>query len=302
MNLEEKIDKLSRFQFIISAFPSREIVIAYIKGFIEGGEKNREIIKLIQYFLKEKYGIDDVLNLWEDQVNHFLYIKNLSWSDGFPILLNEIKAANFFEIEEIDYFDQGSKIEMGIPIEKIEKYNIEIGSIVKLGNKLGDIYKDTKLYNGRIQNPNWELFYPSIDDFKNIVFFSKQKEDEAPVIWKEVPRIFSDLTVEIIDIRKYREKVFLYTELFRIDFDKALKGEEIIINENITYRKKDKSLIDNLSETIFLYRIGAYSILILNSFPKLIAGRTLDLIGSFEHRIWQNYYRGSAGNWMKIKH
>ena len=282
-------------------FKDKWNLISYVEGYIDGNEDNKNLLQLIGLYLNKKYEIDNVLNTWDQQIEHYNDVKGLNWGLGFQALLKEIIENNAFDFTVEDKFDEGEVIEMGAQLQNLESEEIKIGSVIQLANKLEELYKLTALFDGNIKNPNWELFYPSSKDFKSIIFYNKAQENSPPVIWGSIPRIFSGFTAEIIDIRKQDDKIYLYTDLFSIDLSKALKEQEIKIIKKIEYDQKDKAVVEDLSNSIYLYRVGAYSIPALDSFEKLIARRTLELIGTSNPRDWQNYYRGSAGNWMKLK-
>ncbi len=216
---------------------------------------------LFQNFLKgyllEEYGINAEKNSLIIQIDHYAFLKDKSFKDGFGLLLREIKEIKNTRKYEKIY--ENCKSESGLYwASNFEKIKIEgdfleniilknglelkIGDFLELSDKMGDDFKKTYYFDKTLRNPSWELFYPSKLDFQHIDFCfeinqtenqeNTQNEKEAYLCGK-ILRIFSGTINQIKYIIQTENTIFVYTDLFKIDIEKAFEKQEckIIANE-----------------------------------------------------------------------
>jgi len=234
----------------------------------ELGYKNRNygsytgFIELIKTYLSKTYPIDKY-NDWIEQIDHYAFIKELNWTDGFYMLLKEIyEKGNFSRIpiapiKTISFTEVTPKGEEVKELIIKEKTKIKVGDIIKLGDLIGDAYLQTKYYDMSIRNPSWELFRPSDKDFKFIKFFNEDKRhNHMPITYGKVWRIFSGLANTVLSIKKRNKKYFIYTEIFEIDVVGAMKRKEMLLSRKKELPRNACDINENIKIRFEYYRMG----------------------------------------------
>ncbi len=244
------------------------LLTSFFKGYLTSDEK---LEKYIQQYLWRYYDINPHKNSCFEQIDHYAFEKGLDWDKGFMKLMQDIVDKS---PEKEDFWGMGKnkkvlqfkkkpayvydETEYLIP-EVIENtyssiklkngFIVNIGDIIELSDKIGEDYKKTKFYDIDIRNPSWELFYPSEKDFKHIFFYYGGDKIIPPFNFGRVWRLFSNSKSLIKYISIQNETIFLYTDFFKIDIEKAIEEREIKFLQN-----SDASLVlSNFS--LFIYGI-----------------------------------------------
>jgi len=313
MDIKRKIETLLEhlsYRHLLQDYEQEKLEI-FLRGFAAGHEENPILFKKIGYYLKNKYGIDNILNHWISQVEHYSFERNLNWFYGFQALLKEIKETDLKDLEDKREEINPISIELGnrLTAAEISQCPIKIGDVIQLTDKIGEDYKKTKFYNSKMKNPSWELFYPSKKDFQYIKLFHSgdfsdfcQQEKAEPIYWGNVIRIFSEFTAQIIDIRKRNNKIYLYTHIFEIELEQAILGKEIIYGENILFNKNDEDLSIDLKESFSNYVMGLFADEeFTNKFFSCLIYYITHIGHNKQKWHWINHGRSIAGGFYKIK-
>lgn len=226
-----------------------------------------------RYLFKE-YNINNRYNSITEQIDHYAFLKEKSFKDGFILLLDEInnlkntKKYNYLleeKEEDIKFFTnfETHKIE-GKYLDNVVLENgmiLKIGDYLEIGDKIGEDYKKLKSFDATLRNPSWELFYRSTDkDFKHIRFcFGEDEKNTEKYLLGNVWRIFSEIISQIEYIVLEENKIFVYTDIFRIDIEKAFDEQECKIPANETLKKSAsfrKTIGNSLGSFISNYEMG----------------------------------------------
>jgi len=299
---ESLLDLKDCISWGIPSKSDKDNVVSFIKGFIRGSQANIELLILIGIYLKEQYGINNDFNNWIAQIDHYAYLNDKDWFMGINKLLRELYeyegdlllpekkevSDEFVEFEHstefVDYLNLDHEIK------------IKIGDVLKIGNKEGEVYKQTKYYDNSIRNPDWSLFYSSKNDFNRIQFYN-ECEKMYPATFGKVWRIFSDFTTKIKKIIKKDDRWFAYTDLFEIDIKNALTRNEVELVNNQFINKKNIAFEKDLKEQIDNYRIGLLGE-DFNGIESLVRYR-LSLMFLDLDKKWQQNIKNIKGDWYK---
>jgi len=278
-----------------------------LKSFLNGllfNDDFRKLFKVIGTYLKEEYSIDFRFMSVQEQVAAYANIKDVSWFDGFYKLLNEVmkteKELHIYKPIELNAFKE---IELG---EQIDHYAlpdgnvVKQGSIIKLMDRIGDDYKDTRHYDITNKTPSWILFYPSEKDFEYVHFFLAEKKDWklGPATYGRARRILSGSTIKILEIRQTNDVVFAYTNNLRINLEAAFSNKEI---ELVSLKEEESTLatdvLDSLNERIEIERIGIGAVGVeLETITEVVNNWGISYLNVMG-KEWQNYHRAITGIW-----
>ncbi len=253
------------------------LLTSFFKGYLTSDKK---LAGYIQQYLWRYYDINPDKNSCFEQIDHYAFEKGLDWDKGFMKLMQDIidkspeeedcwgmgknKKVLQFKKRPIYVYDEIADL---IPeviehtyssIQLKNGFIVNIGDTIELSDKIGEDYKKTKFYDINIRNPSWELFYPSEKDFKYISFYYKGDNLTPPFRpnnlippfnFGRVWRLFSNSKSLIKYISIQNETIFLYTDFFKIDIEKALEEKEIEFLQN-----NDIPLVLN-NFSLFIYEI-----------------------------------------------
>lgn len=238
--------------------PNKECLVSFIRGYLFGRE-DREFTNYIGWYLNEYYQINIEHTTWVEQIDHYAYTFGTDWFDGFFQLLREILRNQYtLSPQKSKVEDKLTDYELtGESRKSIKLKNdviLKVGDFIQLSDKIGEDYKQTKFYDASLRNPSWDLFYPSERDFKHIEFYYKGEEFHQITILGKVRRIFSNSISKIEFITIQDGKPLLFTDLFVIDIEEAIRQEEVkIISQDNVSKPNDFS---HLVERIKLYFMG----------------------------------------------
>ncbi|TAE47629.1 MAG: hypothetical protein EAY69_06290 [Cytophagales bacterium] len=226
-----------------------------------------------RYLFKE-YNINNRYNSITEQIDHYAFLKEKSFKDGFMLLLDEInnlkntKKYNYLleeKEEDVKFFTnfETHKIE-GEHLDNVVLKNgivLRIGDYLEVGDKIGEDYKKLKSFDVTLRNPSWELFYPADDkDFKHIRFcFGEDEKNTEKYLLGNAWRIFSETISQIEYIVLEDNKIFVYTDIFKIEIQKAFDEQEckILTNEMLKNSASFRKTIGNsLGSFISNYEMG----------------------------------------------
>ncbi|WP_299432844.1 hypothetical protein [uncultured Aquimarina sp.] len=289
--------EIENLRWVHYNIPDRErnSFISFIKGYLFAKD-DKELEHYISRYLSQKYQINIEYTTLLEQIDHYAYNANKDILRGFCILLreiydckDEIKQQKGFEYRD----DLKNKKEPIIKKPIIDGGIIKVGDIIKLGNTIKEDYKHSKFYNASLRNPSWDLFYPSFKDYKHLSFYFPEKNEMQLTYFGQVRRIFSNSVVKIKHLFLEDEKLIAYTNLFRIEVEKALEQREIEIIKS-DYTEIDLTF---LKDKVRNYTIGITEYMTLS---ELIGKWCFDNIPLF-NKIWHNYTRDMNGNWCQIR-
>lgn len=276
-------------------------LISYLIGYFDGNTNDQqEFQEMIDGYLWSEFDIHPHFNTWIEQVDHYAFIKGLSFFDGFYSLINELKKLESIPKIKISEPEPSSPIlEIYENLEYISVGNvsIKIGDTIVTSDKIGNSYKKTKFYNANIRNPSWELFQPSPEyDFKHIDFLPGS---EFGKLW----RIFSNFSFKVKEIISYENgKVYLISDIVKVDIHHAIKEAEVhkSISEVL---EKDRDISNHISKCIEQYSMG---IITKQEFQNQINPCWTNQILTYK---WCNYTKSRSvnpnsstySNWCKIK-
>ena len=304
--LKDDIQILSRSVFIL-AERNEPNLLSYWSGYFENrNDEEKKLIKLIGTFLKRKYNIEKKLTTWIEQIDHYSFIKEIEWFDGFYKLLSEIEKNEFEEITKVEeeksfnFIKVESKCEFLNKIASKGGIEIKKGDVLRLSDKIGIDYKKTKHFNVSIKNPSWELFYPSEKDYKFIRFMHTAEDSKlGKVTYGNVWRVFSNFPTTVQSIEKRNGIDYINTEMFEIEFQNALNAKEFSISSEQNVPNNFSDLIEDLNSSIEYLREG-----LLTEDEFNLSQFTSSNLLRFNFG-WQNYRRHFASNigrhWCELK-
>ncbi|MEW7291731.1 hypothetical protein [Aquimarina sp. 2304DJ70-9] len=290
---EEDIENLKWVNYRI---PDKEIntLVSFIEGYLLG-KNDKKLINYISTYLNQEHHINIEYTTLIEQIDHYAYNQNKNLLDGFCSLLHEIYRYNGILKQDLtlDYKDKFEKIKEPIS-KKVSKEEdiLKVGDFIKLGDIMQEDYKRTKFYDSSIRNPSWDLFYPSKSDFKCIAFYFQEDNEMKLTYFGKVRRLFSNSIVRINSLFIEDGQLIAYTDLFRIEVEKALELNEF---EIVDSTKKPLDLYD-LNENISNYTMG----FLVGSLQKIINDWSFNSFSSF-HKKWHNYNRDVNGNWYAVR-
>lgn len=283
------------------------LATAFLKGYLCA---DRELRSYMSQYLWQYFGIDPSKNALERQIDHYAFERGLDWDRGFmSLIIHIIDSAHRSEdlyhdiIETLPelvykpiYVYEGNeepiRENIDISCKSIQLKNgtnIEVGSVIQLCDKIGDDYKKTKFYDGTLRNPSWELFYPSEKDFEYVFFYYEGDENTTSFNFGRVRRLFSDSISRIKYISVHEGVVYIYTDLFKIEIEKALEVQEVKILDTA------QDLTD-FSFFISRFKEDCHKIM-----PKIL--EFIDFWCYFDFfrfkKTWQRYNSSITGNWFK---
>ena len=263
-----------------------------------------EFIKLVKNYLSQTYAIENYFNSWVEQVDHYAFLKTLDWVAGFFLLLEEIyQNIEFFTFTErkekvISFTEISQEKEEILDSLTIKHTTINVGDIIELTDLIGTDYQQTKYYDMSIRNPSWELFYPSEKDFKFIKFFHEDKKQQlGPITYERVWRLFSGWKNTVLAIKKRKDQYFLYTEIFEIEVEGAIKEKEFLLSNDKTLPSNALDINEHIRTYFEYYRLALIS-------PKeFLSGFPFTYFFCFR-KDWQRYRRhfmvGIGRNWTPV--
>lgn len=276
----------------------------YMEGFSMAKGKDRVFFIYIGEYLKRNYGIDNQLNGWWAQVDHYSYDHKLSWHDGFFKLLKEIfdrkeelGISETVNEDELFKHYEGPYINTEEEIDEAVLDNgllVKKGSLLCLGDKIGDTYKKMRYYDPTLRNPSWELFYPSEKDFKYIDLYTKGDSDHEPVYCEKVRRIFSGSVVKIHSLAKLEGKPVAFAGPFFIQLEEAIEAKEIGLVE--PYESINPKDFKSLEKTLKGYWVEKR----VTPDRDSISRWCNNCFDSF-NKDWHYYYPSLSGRWYKTE-
>lgn len=275
----------------------KDSLVSFLNGYFKAKD-NKGLTDYLKLYLCHNYQIDMNHNTWEQQVDHYAYIKKSDWFDGFYILLEEI-LENKQELkpptgeslpEPTPHKPTGNPAEL---VHLSDGYTLKLGDFIQLNDLIGNDYKQTKFYDASLRNPSWNLFYPSDKDFKHIYFYLPEDNEMDVSIFGRVRRLFSHTIDKIKSIRIHDNKIIAYTDNFKIDVDEALKQKEFIILNHQNANIKPTNL-SSLKERFLHYTMG------LMTLDELFDNCTF-LSLSIRDKSWRRYERSMSRRWYEIK-
>lgn len=329
-DLESILSRMGSPGFWVRSIPqNRETITAYFEGFDDAKspkptEDNgynfyyQTCLNLFSTYIYRKYGIRHIS--WQRQVDTFAYRNTMNWEDAFYNLFYEF-TQNFPKDTIDNYYNP--KLIYSSPEEKrqskyevispdfnslnsltIDGIKIEVGTILKLVDKIGEDYKKTIHHDIDIKEPSWELYEPSNKDYNFVRFchikeFYKNRfdfETLESVVLNRVRRICSGFTSEVKLINKKNSKYFVYTKDFEIEIQLALDGQEVeVVTERGNKDEKwDNYFINRFHESVVYYQKG------LSILDKTFKNFYWELINSPHYIEWVNYY-WTFGGWIRKK-
>lgn len=304
--LKDDIQKLSRSIFVLAKRDESNI-LSYWSGYFENRrDREKNLTKLIGSFLKTEYRIEEKLTTWIEQIDHYSFIKEVGWFEGFYKLLAEIENYEGEEITDVEqekYFNFTKVVnQIEILDEFVTEKGIKVrkGNILRLSDKIGNDYKKTKYFDINIKNPSWELFYPSDNDFKFIRFMHKREEAKMnKITFGFVWRIFSNFPTTVQSIETRNEKIYINTDIFEIELENALIANEFSISSEESIPDNFRFIIEGLNSHIENFRLG-----LLTEDEINLSQFISDNFFRF-NLDWQNYRRNFASNigrhWCKLE-
>ena len=279
-------------------------VLAYWSGYFhDKNEEHQTITSCIGNYLSKHYAINGELTTWIEQVDHYSFQKGLAWYDGFYFLLaemynteeeleTELKKSSSIHLQKSENPDEVMDM-----VETPSGIKIQKGDILKLSDKMGDDYKETKLYDKNLRNPSWSLFYPSENDFKHIRLMHKNKTSQMEKsTYGNVWRILSHFPTYIQSIERRKGRLYINTSIFEIELEGALQEKEIEFSTEKEISKKYIGFAELLNEQVENYRNG------LGHFrlSEFLAARLIEL-----RLDWHNYNRHFSTrlgqNWCEVR-
>ncbi len=268
-------------------------ISAFVKGYVRA---KKDIQSYIRAYLWEHYKINPELNSWVEQVDHYAFDMGLNWERGFFHLLGSIidspldvsseiaKVGQISHIEKAGIIDRDTK-SIQLPSGRV----VTVGDYIRLNDKVGDSYKQTKFFDASLRNPSWELIYASDKDFNFANFYFIDDYDNIFVFDKV--RALLDNTISKIEYISVQDGVtFVYTNLFRIDVENALTFNEITLLD-IAYDS-----ITPTDFTMLLYRdLSEWAV--LNELVNQWCFQDL----RFLNKTWHRCDRHHTGSWYKKK-
>lgn len=266
---------------------------------LEGGVYN-EVISYIQLYLHKEYRIDHRFNYWQGQIEHYAYIKELSWTRAFDFLLREM-IENSYEMDAMD--EESSELvnihwsrlhfTESVLLKNGDKF--EIGEVIKLNDLIGNDYARTKFFNAALEAPSWELFYSSEKDYGHVQQCFMSSENEPTYIIGNAWRLLSGVEAEIEAIALEDGKSIAYCYGLRIELESALLAGEI---RKVDITSLDSSLhfLQYLNEDLSNKVIG----LVDDSFEAVMGQSFFNNlhIRSFP---WHRFDRNIRGKWYERK-
>ncbi|MDJ1470989.1 hypothetical protein QNI19_05850 [Cytophagaceae bacterium DM2B3-1] len=266
-------------------------LMAFISGYLYA-QKENTLERCIRLYLSNKYQIDGKWNSWKEQIDHYAFLNNEKWDEGFFRLIHEIHNDELvFEeesgIAEKDEIVWEQEIEVLDRIHLQDGTSLEVGDVIQLADKIDEDYRQTKFYDVSLRNPNWELFYPSEKDFDHVYFYISRKEGVKPFTVGRVRRLFSNTLAKIELIGIQKGQLVVYTDLFKIEIEKALQIQEVkLIKKNVP----EDSFINFISFDLVCFSCFTYEDLINQwSFFELHCLK----------KEWERYNRNVNGFWYK---
>lgn len=275
-------------------------LISFMKGYLLS-KNDKEFINYISMYLHQEYQINIDYTTWIEQVDHYAFSLGKSWYDAFFDLMFELQERQPVLVQENKYeknesSPKESKRNLHKQTTLQNGITLKVGDYIKLSDKIGEDYKQTKFYNASLRNPSWDLFYPSEKDFKYLHFYFGEDEASTVTILSPVRRIFSDSIVCVESISSEQKRMFAYSNLFRIDI------EEAIINEEIEVIGKSNKEINSLELAFFAEKIG-YHLMGISEYTTFDELLSRWCIYNFHYlqKKWYNYNRSiNNGEWYKV--
>lgn len=290
------------------------LLASFLKGCIFS---DKELATYTSQYLWQYFGIDHVKNTWLQQVDHYAFEQGLNWERGFIHLI-----ASIIENAHISYDISGEIISRTPELENKPLYiykgveepvtedidnscksiqlkngsTLNVGDVIQLSDKIGEDYKKTKFYDKSLRNPSWELFYPSEKDFEYTSFYYEGNENTKPFNFGSVRRLFSNSTSIIKYISIQYEVIFVYTNLFKVEIEKALEMQEVKILD----KNKELVNITDFSNFITEIRNNQYKHSSMLKMLELIDHWCFDSFSSLK-KEWQKNHVSISYLWFENK-
>ncbi|WP_299245387.1 hypothetical protein [uncultured Aquimarina sp.] len=186
---------------------------------------------------------------------------------------------------------------------KLDNITVEVGMTLKLSNLIGEKYKETIHFNIKNENPSWELYESSEDDYSSVRlchFFSDidslSENEKKAIVINRARKVFSMYSSEIKLIVPRNGKYYAYTDHFEIELETAfeLKEVEIIKKRSHYDNKLDEFLRFNFHQSLENYELGIITV------SMLFNSIYYQMINSPHYLSWVNYSY-TYGGWLKVK-
>lgn len=275
---------------------------SFLRGFEMGKGDDDFFFKYIKKYLRYQYGIDDKFNGWREQVDHYSSMNDVSWYNGFLLLLDEIWDNKLeLSVDELPV-DLDFPMDLNEPIFSIDNFydslilenglEIKLGDQITLENKVSEEeYKKNKFYDAALREPNWRLFYPSDCDFRFVDFYTKRESDNEYVLCEKVRRIFGQSIVRIDKLGVCDGRLVVLAGPFKIDLESAFSAGEIDHLHAGTTESMETHL-SSLVEDLKKYWSDKFF------FPQRdsVADWCFHHFSNF-NKEWQYFEKGRGGNW-----
>ena len=304
-NIPEQLHDLSTYYFHVRRRDPANL-ISFVRGYYQG-DREPTLLRLIQMYLRREYGIEDVINSWIDQIEHLAFERDLDWLSTFEGLLAELKERDVDELPVEDWGPEFTEIsDLGLPLPTYtddQGQSLRRGTIVRLGDRVGEKYRRTKFYDPQLRNPSWSLFYPAVEGFPFTQFFHQQATDDlGPVRLGACFPIFSGLCLPIEDIRERDGSVYVYTPLFEIAWEAACGVGEVELEVGARYEEADRHWVADLRAQLGVFRQGLYTLAEAGGHPlRLLTRQCFKYLNHHPRFEWQRARRSLKGEWYLLK-
>ncbi|NME69165.1 hypothetical protein [Flammeovirga aprica] len=260
----EKRDLIPLFEYInnhwnTTLLKSKIVTVAFLKGYdlalrpsLDSSiEEYADIRTLFATYIYKQYKIRHFS--WESSIDTYAYRNGLDWINSFKILFNEfIDSFVPFKDEimltrnrlEYDIIAPESEFEIDynqydLPKEKftsivVEGHKIKEGTILELGDLLGEDYKRTVHYNIQVTDPLWDIYEKSEKDFQYVKLCHIEESHEILqcMTFDRLRRVCSGFRSIVKHIRKRNGEYYVYTNDYEIAIANAFRiGEVKVVSE-----------------------------------------------------------------------
>ncbi len=250
---------------------SRNNVAALIEGFSVTCSPNfdtkkspdsdyRHLTKLFSDFIYFEYKIRDYS--WPAQIDTYAYRNDCNWDEALDTLFHNFfdkwskQKADFqttIELqddESLKFRPTTKKINLrnqSLSEISINDHRIRTGSVLKLGDLIGEDFKRTVHYDITVRDPSWDLYEASEKDFRHVRLCSTKSEDAKAkeleiYVLDRARRICSGISSKVRLITETDGNIIVYTDCFEIDIKRALAESEIMILQNHMSKEEQDTL------------------------------------------------------------
>lgn len=248
----------------------------------------RHFRDLLSFHLNKKYKIRHIT--WDRAINTYAHRNNINWLNSFRALFldfcNQFEAiVNDYVYKHQETYDSSNNTinelpqyeQVDLDVDKINRINIDgieikTGTFLKLGDLVGNDYTKTADYNPDIIEPLWDLYEDTDKDFKYVKLYYHHKKDspeiiegwnlinEKSLIFNRARRVLSEYVSEVQFIIERDNQLFVYTDYFQIEIEKALETKEVQVVETKERNEREivkhKYLIEATSDAGANFSIG----------------------------------------------